>query len=277
MAVSSSVKPGRSTAITARVLSRAHRVCYVRDLLFVLVSRDMKLRYKRSMLGVLWTLLNPLGQLLILSFVFRSVLPLNIPRYDSFLFCGLLAWTWFSTALSQATAAIVENRELLKRPGFPIAILPTVTVTSHLIHFLLALPVLGLFLVLDGSRITSAMLALPLVMALQFIWTLSLAYLLATFHVTFRDTQYLLGVLLQLLFYLTPIFYEISAIPAPYQALYRLNPMMHIIDAYRAILLHGKLPEHVASLGVLGLLAIGLLIFGYGHFTRVSYRFVEEV
>jgi len=277
MTVSLLARSFRSTAIAAGVLSRAHRVGYVRDLLLVLVSRDMKLRYKRSILGLLWTLLNPLAQLLTLSFMFRTVLPLNIPRYTSFLFCGLLVWTWFQASLSQATVTIVENAELIKRPGFPTAILPTVTVTSHLVHFLIALPVLWLFLVLDGSRVTSAMLALPLVMALQFIWTLSLAYLMATFYVTFRDTQYLLGVVLQLLFYLTPVFYDASAIPARYQLLYGLNPMIHLLNAYRAILLRGELPEPLWSLLVLGLLAIGLLIFSYGHFTRVSYRFVEEV
>jgi lipopolysaccharide transport system permease protein len=137
--------------------------------------------------------------------------------------------------------------------------------------------VLWLFLALDGSHITSAMLALPLVIALQFICTLSLAYFMATFHVAFRDMQYLLGVLLQLLFYVSPIFYEASTIPARYQTLYRLNPMVHLVDAYRAILMHGVLPESLWPLLILGLLASGLLLVGYQHFTRISYRFVEEV
>ena len=275
MAVSLSPKSVRFTAITAGALAR--RVRYIRDLLLVLVSRDMKLRYKRSVLGSLWTLLNPLGQLLILSFLFRSVLQLGIPRYTSFLFCGLLVWTWFQAALSQATGTIVENSDLIKRPGFPIAMLPIVTVTSHLVHFLLALPVLLLFLILDGSRMTSALLALPVVIALQFVWTLSLAYWTAACHVTLRDTQYLLGVLLQLLFYMTPVFYEASAIPARYQPFYRLNPMLHLIEAYRAILLHGKLPENLRALLVFTLLVVSLLIVGYRHFIHASYHFVEEV
>src|SRR5262245_36055094 len=129
MAVSLSPNPVRATAASVGPLAR--RVCYIRDLLLVLVSRDMKLRYKRSVLGSLWTLLNPLGQLLILSFLFRSVLQLGIPRYTSFLFCGLLVWTWFQAALSQATGSILESSDLIKRPGFPIAMLPIVTVTSH--------------------------------------------------------------------------------------------------------------------------------------------------
>lgn len=275
MAVSLFSHSARATATAVR--GRARSVYYVRDLLLVLVNREMKLRYKRSMLGILWTLLNPLLQLLILSFVFRSVMNVEIPRYTSFLFTGLLAWIWFQGSLNQATGTIVTNRELLKHPGFPVPILPIVTVTSHLIHFLLALPVLWLFLMLDGGHVTSAVLALPLVMALQFVWTLSLAYLMAACHVTFRDTQHLLTVLLQLLFYMTPIFYHASDVPERYQSLYRLNPMVHLLEAYRAILLAGVLPGNLWTLLVLTLLASGLLIWGYRHFTHMSYRFIEEV
>jgi lipopolysaccharide transport system permease protein len=254
-----------------------HRLIYMRDLLRELVGRDMKLRYKRSVLGIAWTLLNPLMQLLVFLFVFNLVLPLNIPHYSSFLFAGILVWNWFQGSLNQSTGTIVDNRELLRRPGFFSPILPIVTVTSHLIHFLLGVPILLLFLLLEGSRLTSAILALPGVMALQFILTLGLAYLVATFHVTFRDTQYLLGVLLNLLFYLTPIFYDASSIPASYRPLYRLNPMLHLVEAYRAILLHGVLPDHLMPLLILGLCATGLLAFSYGTFKLASAHFAEEL
>ena len=254
-----------------------HRLIHMRDLLRELVGRDMKLRYKRSVLGIAWTLLNPLMQLLVFLFVFNLVLPLNIPHYSSFLFAGILVWNWFQGSLNQSTGTIVDNRELLRRPGFFSAILPIVTVTSHLIHFLLGVPILLMFLLLEGSRLTSAILALPGVMALQFILTLGLAYLVATFHVTFRDTQYLLGVLLNLLFYLTPIFYDASSIPAPYRPLYRLNPMLHLVEAYRAILLHGVLPDHLMPLLILGLCATCLLAGSYGTFKLASAHFAEEL
>lgn len=256
---------------------RQQRAAYLWDLLLTLVSRDMKLRYRRSMLGILWTLLNPLAMLLTLYFIFHTVIPLNIPRFTSFLFSGLLAWTWFAASLQQATGAIVDNIALIKRPGFPATMLPVVAVTSHLVHFLLALPVLWLFLMLDGCQITSAMLALPLVMALQFLWTLSLAYFTAALYVNFRDTQYLLGVLLQLLFYLTPILYETSTVPSPYQLLYLCNPMAYLLDAYRDILLRGELPAHLGTLLMVGLVGLGLLLLTYRYFMRLSYRFVEEV
>lgn len=251
------------------------RLIYLRDLLTELVARDIKLRYKRSLLGIAWSLLNPLAQLLVLSFVFRAVVPLGIPNYSSFLFSGLLIWTWFQASLLAATGAIVDNRDLIRRPGFPAPILPIVSVTTHLFHFLLALPILLLFLTIEGRPMSSAVLSLPIVIIIQFVITLSLANVLAALHVTFRDTQYLLGVLLLLGFYLTPVFYDASAIPLRYQAIYRLNPMVHLVDAYRAILLKGSLPDPMSLLG-LSLMAIGLLVVGYKIFVRASYRFVEE-
>ena len=264
------VAPGSKT------LARTRRLTYLRDLLRELVARDMKLRYKRSILGVAWSLLNPLIQMLVFIFLFRRLMKLDIPNYPSFVFTGVLAWNWFQSAVLLTTGAITGNRELIRRPGFPTTILPVVTVTTNMIHFLLALPVLLLFAVLGGGRLTSAMLALPLVIALQFLLILGLGYLVATLQVTFRDTQHLLGMFLMLLFYLTPVFYDASVIPASFQAFYHLNPMLHLIAAYRAILIGGS-PPNLHALLALGVLGGVLLWFGHAIFKRASYRFVEEL
>jgi lipopolysaccharide transport system permease protein len=252
------------------------RWLYVRDLLRTLVARDIKLRYKRSVMGFAWSLLNPLAQLLVFGFVFTTVLPLNIPNYTVFLFSALLPWTWFSGALYEATNTIIGNRELIRRPGFPTAVLPVVTVMSHLVHFVLALPVLLLFLWAAGIPLTGAILALPLVIILQFVFILSLAYLLSAIHVTFRDTQYLLNILLLLAFYLTPVLYDSTAVPQRFYLIYLLNPMYHFITAYRAILLQGASPDFV-TLGLVGAAAAALLLLGYRYFVHASYQFVEEL
>src|SRR5438270_4067970 len=139
-----------------RTQSVLRQAVHARDLLRELVARYMKLRYKQSVLGIVWSLLNPLLQLLILYFVFGVLLSLKIPHYASFLFTGVLVWNWFSSSLLFATGAIVDNRELIKRPGFPIAILPTVTVTSHLIHFLIAIPALLICVALNIGHVTPA-------------------------------------------------------------------------------------------------------------------------
>ncbi len=249
---------------------------YLYDLLAIMVMRDMKLRYKRSVMGIAWSLLNPLAQLAVFGFVFRFVLPLDIPNYTAFLFIGILAWSWFQGSLQQATGAIVENGALIGYPGFPVAVLPVVTVTSHLVHFLLALPIVAVFLLASGISFNAVAALLPVVVFIQFVLSLSLAFLVATLQVFFRDMQYLLGIALMLGFFLTPIFYDLSTVPARFHPFYRLNPMYVLVEAYRDILVRGILPD-VGSLLLLGLLSSLLLGAGYRLFSRTSFRFVEQI
>src|SRR5262249_16913301 len=154
-----------------------------------------------------------------------------------------------------------------KRPGFPLAILPAVTITSYLIHFLLALPILLAVLMNGGIAISTTIVLLPVIIAIQFALTLGLAYFSATLPVAFRVTQYLLGVALQLLFFLSPVFYDVSAIPQRFQFLYHINPMVTLIDAYRAVLIRGQFP-HDTTLISLGLMTAVLLASGYFIFMR---------
>ena len=272
-----------------RIQSRAHlskykisnrQIIYYRDLLWCLVVRELKVLYKRSLLGVAWTLLNPLLQLLVFSVIFQQVLKAGsgIDHYISYAFSGLLIWGWTQSALFQATALITGNRPLIRQPSFPIPILPIVTVTTGLIHFLLALPALGIIMAIDHITLTWNILLFPVLLILQFIFTLSFAYPLAALNVTFRDTQHTLGVILQLLFYLLPIFYTIHDrnIPDWLQTFYAWNPLVILIEAYRAILLDGRFPNW-SGLLILVLIVSVLLPIGYRIFQKQSERFVEEV
>lgn len=261
-------------SVPTRVYRR--KIAHFFDLLRVLVDRDMKLLYKRSALGIAWTLINPLLQLAVFSFVFRSVIPINIPQFSSFAFSGLLIWTWSQTALFQATGLITSNKALIRQPNFPTAILPVVTTMTGLIHFLLALPVLIIFLAVDGVQPSSVLFVLPLLMVIQFVLTVGLAYPLAALNVTFRDTQHTLGVLLQMLFYLTPIFYDLNSVPKEFQPFYQLNPMVPLIEAYRAILLKGTQPDWQALL-IVSLVVAVILPIGLAIFRRQSNTFVEEL
>jgi lipopolysaccharide transport system permease protein len=249
---------------------------YLRDVLRELISRDFKLRYKRSFFGVAWSLLVPLAQLGVLSVVFNRILPLNIPNYTIFLFSGLLPWTWFQTALTSASKAITENRELVKQVGFPVGILPAVTVLSHMVHFLLSLPILAIFLVRDGYHFGPALLALPLVIAIQFVLISGLAYILAALQVIFRDTHHLLGVVLLLMFYATPIFWDSDTISGPLRPLVHLNPMALLLNAYRSILTRSEWPS-VRPLLTVTVSASVLLWLGSMCFLRARERFVEEM
>ena len=253
-----------------------HQWAHIRDLLRELIARDIKLRYRGSLLGIAWTLLNPLAELLVLLFVFGTVLRVDVPNFGAYLFTGLLVYGWFQTSLNFATGAIVGNRELVRRPGVPSVILPIVTVASNLVHFVLSLPILFGLLIVSGIHLTGAVLALPLLMAIQFVFITGLAYPVATIHVWFRDTQHVLRVVLQLLFYLTPIFYQTSSVPAGLQRFYRLNPMAHLVDAYRAVLLRGELPK-ASSLMFLTIVSFGVLLVGVVWFRHASDRFADEL
>jgi lipopolysaccharide transport system permease protein len=256
--------------------SRGRRLRFLADLLRELVVRDMRVRYKRSALGVFWALLNPLAQVLVFSFLFQRVLPLGVEDYPSFVLTGVLVWNWFQTALVTASGSIVENKALLLQPGFPPAILPVVTVVTQLVHFLLALLVLLPFLALTGHSLAIPLLALPVLVGVQFMLTLGLAYLFASWHVRLRDTQQALGVFLTLYFYVTPVFYAPSAVPARYQTLYYLNPLVHLVQAYRDVLQHGRWPDP-SPLALIALASAVLLVLSGRAFVRASHHFIEEL
>jgi lipopolysaccharide transport system permease protein len=252
------------------------RLIHLRDLVRELVVRDIKLRYKRSVLGVGWSLLGPLAQLAILSFVFGVVLPLRVPHYTVFLFSGLLPWTWFQSSLLAVAVAMPQNKDLLRQVGFPAGVVPVIPVTSQLIHFLLALPVLGLFLWLDGRPFTFALTALPMVMCVQFLFTLCLAYLVAPLQAMFHDTEHLLRLFLMLLFYVSGVFYDPAVVPREYLFVYNLNPLVHLLGAYRGALIQGESPA-VAPLFVVAVVSGLTLVAAYHYYCRLHYRLLQEL
>jgi lipopolysaccharide transport system permease protein len=249
---------------------------YGRDLLRELVVRDIKVRYKRSWIGLGWSLLNPLVQLAVFNVFFTFLMPLQVPDYTSFLFTGIVVWNWFQVSLYSATGVIVDNVSLLKQPGFPAAVLPVASITANLVHFLLALPILLIAVLAGGHHLTLALMALPIVIGVQFSLTLGLSYILAALQVPYRDTQYMLGIALTMGFYFTPVFYDAKTIPPVYQAVYRLNPVVCLLDSYRAIFIHGRFPDFGGLLLIL-LVGVGLSLLGLTYFRQASYRFVEEI
>lgn len=252
------------------------RFVYLRDLLHELIVRDLKVRYQSSALGFAWTLISPVMQLMVFYFVFHVIITIDVPSYASYVFLGILVFNWFQSSLQQAAYAITANRELITQPGFQATALPIVTVTTQLIHFLLALPILIPFLLMEGSNIGMTALSLPILLLVQFLLTLALAYLVAGLNVFFRDVGLLLEVLLRLLFFLTPIFYQVEMVPASIRPFYMLNPMVELLQSYRSILIYGTAPDWGALL-IIGLAATFLLVICYRLFTRINYRFAEEL
>lgn len=252
------------------------RLIYFRDLLQVLVARDMKLRYKRSILGVAWSLAHPLLQLLVFYIVFSFILPVSTEHFALFLFVGLLAWNWFQSAVQLGCVAITDHAALVRQPGFVPGVLPLVTVLSTLLHFVIALPIVLAGAAVIGLLSPAALLVLPLVILTQFILTLSLVFALAAIHVSFRDTQYLVNIVLLLGFYLSPVLYKASVVPERFRWAYELNPLASILESYRRILLQGEYPQ-VGQLGMIAVLSCVALVVAYKFFNRASRWFAEEI
>jgi lipopolysaccharide transport system permease protein len=246
------------------------------DLILVLVARDLKVKYKRSAIGLAWSLLNPLAQLLVFRFTFGYLLSLNIPDYTLFLFSGILAWSWFQSSLYAAAGSVVENGTLLRQPGFPSRVLPVAAITSNLVQFLLAFPILIGGALLSGHPAMRNLWAAPIVILTQFALTLGVGYLVAAVQVRFRDTQHLLGIVLMLGFYLAPVFYQASSVPEPVRFWFRLNPTVHLLDAYRAILLTGTMPDW-GAIATVGAASLFLLAIASYFFTRAAYHFADEL
>ncbi|WP_225206445.1 ABC transporter permease [Novosphingobium huizhouense] len=247
------------------------------DLLVQLVLRDLKVRYQRSLIGIGWSLLKPLSQLIVFSIVFTRVLPLNIENYTTFVFTGVLAWTWFSGSMTAAVGSVTANKTLAMRPGFPSVLLPTLVVASQGIHFVLALPLLLLCAAIDtGSLALVPLLALPLVVALQALLTLGIAYLLAALHVYFRDAEHLTGIAMMLGFYVTPVFYRPIPAGADLELLTTANPLAWLLRCYREVLVSHHLPP---AMTMAELLAVSVLAFGIGLavFRRAALRFDEAL
>jgi len=252
------------------------QLIYRYDLLRNLVWRDYSLRYKHSVLGLLWSLVLPLTQLLVLVFLFQAVVPLNIKAYPAFVFSAILPWSWFSTCLSSACNLFINNRDLIRHPNFSPASLTLINTLSNLIAFLVALPLLIIVLVAYGRPLTSALFLLPLLLLIQGILTAGLSLIIATWNAFYRDVQHIVVVALTLLFYLTPVFYRPEAVAAQYQIVYQLNPIAVLIKSYRAIFFEGVAPSADALLFT-ALASIAIFVLGYGIYNRRQHDIIDKI
>jgi lipopolysaccharide transport system permease protein len=246
------------------------------ELLREIVVRDLKLRYRRSLLGIAWSQIGPLATMVVLSFVFSRVVPLHIAHYPEFVFVGLLPWVWFQSGITAATDSIVGGRDLIRHPGVQPVLLPIAAIAGNLANYLLALPVLLLFIGVGTKHLPWTITLLPVVIAVQFVVMAGPALILAAWNVTFRDIAQIVNVLLLPLFYATPIFYPRSSVPGRFGFLYTINPLTHLMTAYRAVLFYGSVPGLVP---LVMLAAVGGAVFMAARvlFELRSRRFVEEL
>ncbi|HWP45740.1 MAG TPA: ABC transporter permease [Candidatus Limnocylindrales bacterium] len=247
-----------------------------RSLIQSLVIRELKARYRGSILGFLWSFLNPLLLISVYTLVFSIYFRFGMDHYVVFLFSGLLPWLWFSSSLQEASVSILAGGSLVKKVLFPAEVLPIVTVLSNLVNFLLGLPILILLSLLFGFKLHSVMLVLPLIMLIQLIFTLGLALMVSALCVHFRDIQHILANVLTLWFFVTPVIYRILDIPEKWRFTIVLNPVASLIAAYHDIIYYGRAPNYYELARVA---IIGIITYVVGHliFEKLRGTFAEEI
>lgn len=265
-----------SAQVRSPAIQELQELWRYRDLLQLLISNSIKTRYKRSALGVVWTLLNPLLNTLVLTIAFSQLLRFEVEHYAIYLLIGLLVWNFFSQTTNHAMNTLVWGSSLLKRIYVPRSIFAISVLGNGLINFGLALIPLALIMLVMGHAFSWTLLLLPLALLILAMFTLGVTLLISTFAVFFVDVIDMYGILLSAWFYLTPVIYPPQIVPERFMIFVRLNPMYYMIDLFRRLIFEGALPslEQWVISAVLGLVT---LIIGWWFFTKKSDEFAYHI
>ncbi|MBE6859222.1 MAG: ABC transporter permease [Ruminococcus sp.] len=248
-----------------------------RQMIFSLVKKDLRGRYKGSVLGFLWTFINPLFQLIVYTVVFSFILKTNIERYYLYLFVGLIPWIFFSSSITVGAASVVAQKDLIKKIYFPRMVIPISYVTSCFVNMLLCFIVIFAVIIFSGVGVNFlALLTLPVIMAVEYLLALGMALLASAVTVYFRDLEHILGIISMAWMYMTPIMYDKAIVPERLLPVFNLNPMTHVIECYRDVLYHKQIPDLTSLLSAAGL-GILFLFIGCIVFSKLQKHFAEEL
>lgn len=246
-----------------------------RTMIASLVKRDLRGRYKGSVLGFFWTFLNPLFQLLVYTFVFSIIMRSGIEDYYLFLFVALVPWTYFSSCVSSGAGCVIGQKDMIQKIYFPREVLPISFVLSQLVNMLLTFLVVIFVLIVSGKGIRiSIWWYLPIIILIETLMAFGLTMLFSALTVYFRDLQYILGIITMAWQFCCPVMYDISLVPETLQPLYFLNPMTPVIVAFRDIFYYKQAPE--LNTMILAIIMGGLfLCVGWVAFEKLKRRFAE--
>lgn len=248
-----------------------------REMIFSLVRKDLRGRYKGSILGFLWTFINPLLQLGVYTLVFSIIMRNGIEKFYLFLFVALMPWIFFSASVTGGATSIIASQDMVKKIYFPRQVLPIAYVTSAFVNMVLTFLVIFAVLLFSGVGINIvAVLCLPIIMVVEYILCLGIAMLTSALTVYFRDLEYILGIVAMAWMYLTPVLYSVEMVPEKLQPLINLNPMTPIIIAYRDILYYKQIPQF-STLIQATVLGIIVLVLGSLIFNKLQKGFAEEL
>jgi len=258
-------------------MSKFKEIYAYREMIVSLVRKDLRGRYKGSVLGFLWTFINPLLQLLVYTLVFSVIIRMGIEKYYLFLFVALIPWIFFSASVTSGSSCIISQKDLVKKIYFPREVLPISHVTTCFVNMLLSFIVIFLVIALSGIGVNfNAVLYLPIIMIVEYILALGMAMIFSALTVYLRDLEYILGIVIMAWQFLTPIMYSIENVPENIMPVFMANPMTPIVIAYRDILYYKKVPQigtllHAFILGAI-ILIVGLIIFN-----QLQKHFAEEL
>ena len=247
-----------------------------RELLKTNIKKEIRGKYKNSFLGVLWSFLNPLLQIAVYAIVFPLILRNTQENYVIFLCCGLIPWTFFSSAIVRSASTMIENGNIVKKVYFPREILPISVVSSECVNFIISTIIIIAFVIFGGLGISKYVIYYPIILLVQYILTLAIAFIMSSVTVYFRDLQHLIGVALQLLFYAAPIVYAPESIPEGFAWILNINPMTYIINGYRDIFYNQARPDIMPLLILLAICIVACCI-GYIIFNKLQKGFAEEI
>ncbi len=236
------------------------------ELVYLLVLKELKVRYKSSLLGYLWAVANPFAFAFVYWLAFKFIMRVQMENYSIFLITGMFPWIWLSAGVTQATKSYQANVSLVKKVNLNRAVIPLSSIVQEMVHFLFALPAVAIFLVaLGNSHVHASWLwQVPVMMAIQLAFAFPIGLTLALVNVFVRDVEYLIGIAFSLLFFATPIVYDISMVPPAFQVYFRHSPLHHLIAAWRSILLEGTMNFHSAAV-ILGYTTVFSLIAVYTY------------
>ena len=248
-----------------------------RQMIFSLVKRDLRGRYKGSVFGFLWTFLNPLLQLVVYTFVFSFLLKSEIENYYLFLFVALIPWLFFSTAITGGSGSVLHQSGMVTKIYFPREVLPISHVTSAFINMLYSFIVVFIVIIIARVPVSPvALLYLPVVMIVEYFLALGITMLVSAITVYFRDLEFILSIFMMAWQYLTPVMYSVDIVPEHLMKLFMLNPMTPITIAYRDILYYAKAPDLSTLLLAIGM-SVAFMLIGFWAFGKLKKRFAEEM
>ena len=250
------------------------KLIYYRDLVLVLTHKELKVRYKNSFLGYIWSVAHPLAFAFVYFIAFKVVMKIQMKDYALFLIAGLFPWQWFANSANMSPTSFLSNASIIKKVNFPRHIVLVTMVLNDMFHFILSVPVIMFFMILYNVPIrVSWVYGVPLLLGIQFFLTYGIALMISSVNLFFRDLERLTSIFITMLFYFTPVFYPETMVPERFRHLINLNPLSPLMISWRNLFLEGRLEAPYLAMGIL--YSAFFFLAGYSIYRKLSWRFAE--